>query len=103
MRTRILEITSLSTSERMMGREILEIDEVTNASLSTGMWPAGRSTNVISKKTENQCELRTQTLMGRFHHNEPYQLSSHPITLVFGSTYLIMLFVIFFLHTQVGF
>jgi hypothetical protein len=41
-------------------------------------------------------ELRTQTLVGRFHHNEPYQLSSHPITLVFGSTYLIMLFVIFF-------
>jgi hypothetical protein len=50
MRTQILEITSLSTSERMMGREILEIDEVTNASLSTGTWPAGRSTNVISKK-----------------------------------------------------
>jgi hypothetical protein len=65
MHTRILEITSLSTSERMMGREILEIDEVTNASLSTGTWPAGRSTNVISKKNENQCRVENSNPDGQ--------------------------------------
>jgi hypothetical protein len=65
---------SMSTSERLMSRQILEIDQITTgASLSMGMSPTTKRIALV--KSCVSAESRNRYLIGMFHHKELYQLS----------------------------